>query len=115
MFLRIVFSQFFIAKLLYNKRYASNNRIVFIRRAQEPTLEDNVVDLWQDLPASMKNLNTFTFPCEEEFLLKTQSSKSNYANDSLYMCAFFFVGFDVCVCYFFPYSRYMLYNYPSLA
>ena len=89
--------------------------IVFIRRAQEPTLEDNVVDLWQDLSASMKNLHTFTFPCEEEFLLKTQSSKSNYANDSLYMCAYFFVGFDVCVCYFFPYSRYKLYNYPSLA
>ena len=30
--------------------------IVFIRRAQEPTLENIVVDLWQDLPASLKIL-----------------------------------------------------------
>ena len=35
--------------------------IVFIRRAQEPTSENNVVDLWQDLPANLKNLNTFNF------------------------------------------------------
>ena len=63
--------------------------IVFIKRAQEPTLENNVVDLWQDLPASLKNLHTFTFPCEEEFFLKTQSSKSNYANDCLYVSLFF--------------------------
>ena len=65
--------------------------IVFIRRAQEPTLENNVVDHWQDLPGSLKNLNTLTFPCEEEFLLKTQSmaSKSNYANDFLCVCLFF--------------------------
>ena len=76
--------------------------IVFIRRAQEPTLEDNEVDLWQALPASLKNLNTFTIPCEEEFLLKAQSSRSNYANDYLYMCAYFLVSFEVCVCYFFP-------------
>ena len=48
--------------------------IVFIRRAQEPTLENNVADHWQDLPANLKNLNTLTFPCEEELLLKTQSS-----------------------------------------
>ena len=35
-----------------------------------------VVDLWQDLPTSLKNLNTFTFPGKlKEFLLKTQSSK----------------------------------------
>ena len=59
--------------------------IVFIRRAQEPTLENNVVDLWQDLPASLKNLSTFTFLFEEEFLLKTPSNKSNYANDCLYV------------------------------
>ena len=63
--------------------------IVFIRRAQEPTLENNVVDHWQDLPASLKNLNTLTFPCEEEFLLRTQSSKSNYASDCLCVCLFF--------------------------
>ena len=35
-----------------------------------------LVDLWQDLPTSLKNLNTFTFPGKvKEFLLKTQSSK----------------------------------------
>ena len=63
--------------------------IVFIRRAQEPTLENNVVDLWQDVPANLKVINTFTFPREEEFLLKTQSRKSNYANDCLYVCLYF--------------------------
>ena len=53
----------------------------FISRAQEPSLENIsvssiVVDLWQDLPTSLKNLNTFTFPGKvKEFLLKTQSSK----------------------------------------
>ena len=62
--------------------------IVFIRRAQEPTLENNVVDLWQDLPANLKNLNTFTFPCEEEFLLKTQYRKSNMLTTA-FMCAYF--------------------------
>ena len=35
-----------------------------------------VVDLWQDLSTSLKNLNTFTFPGKvKESLLKTQFSK----------------------------------------
>ena len=34
-----------------------------------------VVDLWQDLSTSLKNLNTFTFPGKvKEYLLKTQFS-----------------------------------------
>ena len=74
---------------------------VFIRREQEPTLENNVADLWQDLPASLKNLDTFTFPCEKkkEFLRTTRSSKSNYAKDCLYVCLFF-LGFDVYLLFF---------------
>ena len=82
--------------------------IVFIRRAQEPTLENNAVDLWQDLPASLKNVNTFTFPCEEEFLFKTQPSKSNYANECLYVCAYFFVAFDVSVTFFLIVTIYII-------
>ena len=52
----------------------------FISHAQEPTLENSlylsiVVDLWQDLSTSLKNLNTFTFPGKvKEYLLKTQFS-----------------------------------------
>ena len=73
--------------------------IVFIRREEEPTLENNVADLWQDLPASLKNLDTFTFSSEKEFLRTSQSSKSNYAKDCLYVCLFF-LGFDVYLLFF---------------
>ena len=44
--------------------------------AEKQSVSSIVVDLWQDLPTSLKNLNPFTFPGKlKEFLLKTQSSK----------------------------------------
>ena len=51
----------------YNKRYASNKsfyktctRTSFGKQSVSSIL----VDLCQDFPTSLKNLNTFTFPCE---------------------------------------------------
>ena len=63
----------------YNTRYASNKNFY------EPCTRTNigkqsvssiVVELWQDLPTSLKNLNTFSFSGKvKEFLLKTQFRK----------------------------------------
>ena len=62
-----------------NTRYASNNNFYkpcTRTNIGKQSVSSIVVDLWQDLPTSLKNLNTFTFPCKvKEFLLKTQSSK----------------------------------------
>ena len=59
----------------HNTRYASNKN-VYKPRTRTDIGKQSVVDLWQDLPTSLKNLNTFTFPGKvKEFLLKTQSSK----------------------------------------
>ena len=63
----------------HNTRYASNKNFYKPRTRTnigKQSVSSIVVDLWQDLPTSLKNLNTFTFPGKvKEFLLKTQSSK----------------------------------------
>ena len=63
----------------HDTRYASNKN--FYKPCTrtnngKQSVSSIVVDFWQDLPTSLKNLNTFTFPGKvKEFLLKTQSSK----------------------------------------
>ena len=63
----------------HNARYASNKNFYKPRTRTnigKQSVSSIVVDLWQDPPTSLKNLNTFTFPGKvKEFLLKTQSSK----------------------------------------
>ena len=58
----------------HNTRYASNKNFYKPRTRTnigKQSVSSIVVDLWQDLPTSLKNLNTFTFPGKvKEFLLK---------------------------------------------
>ena len=62
----------------YNTRYATNKN--FYKPCTRTNLGKQsvssiVVDLWQDLSTSLKNLNTFTFPGKvKQSLLKTQFS-----------------------------------------
>ena len=62
-----------------NAEFSSENIVESIGKVLNVNVTEkdiSVVDLWQDLPTSLKNLNTFTFPGKvKEFLLKTQSSK----------------------------------------
>ena len=44
-----------------------------------------VVDLWKDLPASLKKSLTLLLVKQKNFLLKP-NYKKNYANDWLYLC-----------------------------
>ena len=63
----------------HNTTYAGNKNFYKPRTRTnigKQSVSSIVVDLWQGLPTSLKNLNTFTFPGKvKEFLLKTQSSK----------------------------------------
>ena len=53
------------------------------------------------------------FLVKENFFLKLNPVSQIVLTTAL-VCAYFFVV-TMCVSYFFPYSRYNLYNYPSLA
>ena len=63
----------------YNTRYATNKNFYkpcTRTNIGKQSVSTIVVDLWQDLSTSLKNLNTFTFPGKvKESLLKTQFSK----------------------------------------
>ena len=63
----------------YNTRYASNKNFYkpcTRTNIGKQSVSSIVVDLWQDLPTSLKNLNTFSFSGKvKEFLLKTQFRK----------------------------------------
>ena len=62
----------------YNTRYATNKNFYkpcTRTNIGKQSVSSIVVDLWQDLSTSLKNLNTFTFPGKvKESLLKTQFS-----------------------------------------
>ena len=63
----------------YNTRYASNKNFYkpcTRTNTGKQSVSSTVVDLWQDLPTSLKSRNTFTFSGKvKEFLLKTQFRK----------------------------------------
>ena len=69
--------------------------IVFIGRSQEPTLENNV-DLWQDLPASLKILTLLLFPVKKNSFLKL-NPVGQIMLTAAFMRAYFFCRFG-CVC-----------------
>ena len=62
----------------YNTRYATNKNFYkpcTRTNIGKQSVSSIVVDLWQDLSTSLKNLNTFTFPGKvKQSLLKTQFS-----------------------------------------
>jgi len=63
----------------YNTRYATNKNLNYKPCTRtnngKQSVSSIVVDLWQDLSTSLKNLNTFTFPGKvKESPLKTQFS-----------------------------------------
>ena len=73
-------------------RYASNKNFYKPRTRTnigKQSVSSIVVDLWQDLPTSLKNLNTFTFPGKvKEFLLK-HNPVSKIMPTTAFICAYY--------------------------
>ena len=85
----------------YNTRYATNKKFYkpcTRTNIGKQSVSSIVVDLWQDLSTSLKNLNTFTFPGKvKESLLKTQFIVSKIMPTTAYTLAYFFCLSYKCV------------------